>query len=211
MRPPCQFQHGSSPRAWGTVNQVYLDDGDFRFISTCVGNSPTAATIQSQIAVHPQVRGEQSLAESNLREGAGSSPRAWGTAKVGHDLTGHVRFIPACVGNSIRFHHTRAEIPVHPHVRGEQAAGHALAVELRGSSPRAWGTAHADVTVEFCNRFIPTCVGNSKSSAHWQAFSPVHPHVRGEQNSVRNRRALSFGSSPRAWGTDKCRIVQSGK
>src|SRR5690625_2793630 len=72
-----------------------------------------------------------------------------------------------------------------------------------GSSPRAWGTAILVFVVGLFVRFIPTCVGNGRRSEPNSLMPPVHPHVRGERasRSVGNRRR--FGSSPRAWGTDR--------
>ena len=52
-------------------------------------------------------------------------------------------------------------------------------------------------------RFIPTCVGNTLDQVAQLCIRSVHPHVRGEHFSKRNRLYLAYGSSPRAWGTQE--------
>ena len=74
---------------------------------------------------------------------------------------------------------------VHPHVRGE----------------------HAEDDVELAEgaRFIPTCVGNTRSQHNETLQEAVHPHVRGEHCSSAITCGPVIGSSPRAWGTRQVR------
>ena len=157
---------GSSPRAWGTpemhdpscnrqtvhphvrgehVVRVAFLTSRTRFIPTCVGNTLNYTGTAFNLD--------------------GSSPRAWGT--LARDTS--ISRVPS----------------VHPHVRGEHF--HCLLAGLadRGSSPRAWGTrdpwrtelslsaVHPHVRGEhqcavgrrkYEQRFIPTCVGNTRRS-----------------------------------------------
>ena len=130
----------------------------------------------------------------------GSSPRAWGIPNIcGIDVKS-IRFIPTCVGNT----HAASLIPelppVHPHVRGEYYAFRSLPGPCGGSSPRAWGIRgkkRQDVTQA---RFIPTCVGNTRSREYAEKNYPVHPHVRGEYQISTLQKDVNSGSSPRAWG-----------
>ena len=91
--------------------------------------------------------------------------------------------------------------PVHPHGRGERSASIAASIAWRGSSPRAWGTQYTTEKYFVNPRFIPTGVGNAKKFLDSAAQPAVHPHGRGERICVHPCRPLSFGSSPRAWGT----------
>ena len=50
-------------------------------------------------------------------------------------------------------------------------------------------------------RFIPTGVGNANLQRKPLNTMPVHPHGRGERMPPLAWRPLTFGSSPRAWGT----------
>ena len=115
-----------------------------------------------------------------LPEENGSSPRAWG-----------LRLMPA---NVVRVS------PVHPHVRGDYAAGAVLEVDQNGSSPRAWGLRHRFSIPSDTFRFIPTCVGTTSRPAAEGNTAPVHPHVRADYHSDAIVSAASYGSSPRAWG-----------
>ena len=101
-------------------------------------------------------------------------------------------------------------IPVHPHVRGEEAAGSATYNSLLGSPPRAWGRV-VELAVELrLFRFTPTCVGKSTLTGLSLLFIPVHPHVRGEEVDALIVGAVAFGSPPRAWGRGLSGILASG-
>ena len=90
---------------------------------------------------------------------------------------------------------------VHPHVRGEHSARSTRLSCQRGSSPRAWGTPAGAARGPCCERFIPTCVGNTRAYCPLPGCAAVHPHVRGEHLHALPILPPSTGSSPRAWGT----------
>ena len=100
---------------------------------------------------------------------------------------------------------------VHPHVRGEQAVVGAHYDGSRGSSPRAWGTGAERLERPATVRFIPTCVGNRCLAFLRSSIPPVHPHVRGEQESHEVPGLWDTGSSPRAWGTVLARELERGR
>ena len=50
------------------------------------------------------------------------------------------------------------------------------------------------------DRFIPTCVGNTGAFPGSAVPIPVHPHLRGEYDSMMFVMVLFSGSSPLAWG-----------
>ena len=70
-----------------------------------------------------------------------------------------------------------------------------------GSSPRARGTLSDSRLQSIESRFIPACAGNTVSGMGRSPTSPVHPRVRGEHHTCRDRFADFDGSSPRARGT----------
>ena len=70
-----------------------------------------------------------------------------------------------------------------------------------GSSPRMWGTLLLAPETMVATRFIPTHVGNSIDTLPSCDRSPVHPHACGELAITVSFLALSYGSSPRMWGT----------
>ena len=192
---------GSSPHAWGTrVSgcQVLLQT---RFIPTCVGNSSSHRRGSSSDTVHPHMRGELIPEDVDAFSVSGSSPHAWGTRFNLYLLILRRRFIPTCVGNSVVRQPKKVWITVHPHMRGELSLSFLMATSVRGSSPHAWGTPSRGMNANDTHRFIPTCVGNSRT--HWKRrwrFT-VHPHMRGELVCHELPSESVTGSSPHAWGT----------
>ena len=156
---------GSSPRVWGTPICANASDNLRRFIPTCVGNTENRICPSQYGPVHPHVCGEHLRANRNMLVICGSSPRVWGTRAI--RITGPLlrRFIPTCVGNTRRGYRHRTFLAVHPHVCGEHGVNRPVIVQHRGSSPRVWGTLYGGHRCDTHFRFIPTCVGNTKS---WQ-------------------------------------------
>jgi hypothetical protein len=172
---------GSSPRAWGTQQME------------C---HPIEA-----LAVHPHERGEHLLPLRCVRGLHGSSPRAWGTLLPCHLLLLICRFIPTSVGNTSALPPVIANLPVHPHERGEHLIMVVRIGLVYGSSPRAWGTLPPCHLLLLICRFIPTSVGNTTEKYRSKAELLVHHHERGEHTPTYQLATPRDGSSPRAWGT----------
>ena len=199
-------EFGSSPRAWGTRDDgIVLHDAG-RFIPTCVGNTAGTPSPAQTWPVHPHVRGEHSSVPVSTPTAIGSSPRAWGTLRPGRRRVRQARFIPTCVGNTWPRARPAPRRSVHPHVRGEHSEIWLPGPPGYGSSPRAWGTLLRSRPADGEYRFIPTCVGNTGRPPATSRSPPVHPHVRGEHGSPTGVHRPSWGSSPRAWGTQRPRI-----
>ena len=145
--------------------------------------------------------GEQMRRLSSVDGANGSSPRVWGTVgRARGDCPGR-RFIPTRVGNSSRRLTPTRSPPVHPHACGEQIDKAFLGNCTLGSSPRVWGTGARRASASVRRRFIPTRVGN-RGREHVRArLDPVHPHACGEQDSPGILTGVTYGSSPRVWGT----------
>ena len=74
-----------------------------------------------------------------------------------------------------------------------------------GSSPRVWGTGAGKPASLDLSRFIPTRVGNRRTSTRCCAIRSVHPHACGEQVHFGLSGRADVGSSPRVWGTGNSR------
>ncbi len=135
-----------------------------------------------------------------VKEGVGSSPRAWGRRFTTRWPPRPSRFIPTCVGQTAASCSGRARPSVHPHVRGADGAPCAPTQARLGSSPRAWGRLELTAGDNWPDRFIPTCVGQTVWHVHSSRSKTVHPHVRGADVIVFPSIAADCGSSPRAWG-----------
>jgi len=102
------------------VLQLAIDDPEYRFIPTRVGNRIGGEIIDVRNPVHPHACGEQARYAQKLLASDGSSPRVWGTAReVELDEHGR-RFIPTRVGNRSTTQSYLCADPVHPHACGEQ-------------------------------------------------------------------------------------------
>ncbi len=69
-----------------------------------------------------------------------------------------------------------------------------------GSPPRAWGLPRGRGEGRARERFTPTCVGTASAGSASRSSHPVHPHVRGDCESVMQAAVSDHGSPPRAWG-----------
>ena len=193
---------GSSPRPWGTLpprnHRCYMRK------------------------VHPHARGEHTERDFRQAVRLGSSPRPWGTREGEGEMSNNVRFIPTPVGNTkraglssiwqrgssprpwgTRQHGSEHQhfFAVHPHARGEHDQRHRVFDMASGSSPRPWGTLLIAVDARRDRRFIPTPVGNTYLLQFGRGHGAVHPHARGEHETIRAETVALAGSSPRPWGT----------
>ena len=125
----------------------------------------------------------------------------WGTRPA--DRTDHYpyRFIPTHVGNTGSVSRRSAFFPVHPHACGEHLPRSVTPHIAHGSSPRMWGTRNRGPTIRVDGRFIPTHVGNTRSTQTLSGQISVHPHACGEHTAISDVSGFGVGSSPRMWGT----------
>ena len=197
--------NGSSPRAWGTHRRRDRVRGRTRFIPTGVGNTPEGSAVSGCPTVHPHGRGEHTSMGGRFAYFGGSSPRAWGTLDADGDVGRVSRFIPTGVGNTSTDASGNPRTTVHPHGRGEHRRHIHRGERDRGSSPRAWGTPQQTRWRWPAPRFIPTGVGNTNPPQDEPHRHAVHPHGRGEHITATASSTPVAGSSPRAWGTRRCR------
>ncbi len=193
--------NGSSPRMWGTGGKRKCSVGRDRFIPTHVGNGRSSWPSSEPLTVHPHACGERCGSWRHACSISGSSPRMWGTE--GGGLRGFLaaRFIPTHVGNGSSAIMACSLMPVHPHACGERIHLFLARAHLAGSSPRMWGTGGHARRAGPILRFIPTHVGNGRSSCRLEKQRPVHPHACGERNHNSHLSCYKSGSSPRMWGT----------
>ena len=206
---PDSWQHGSSPRVWGTPTHSTLANDPKRFIPTRVGNTFVLCPNPMLRSVHPHACGEHRGIRFIKDCVLGSSPRVWGTPKINDvtSLTG--RFIPTRVGNTAARFDSCGCKTVHPHACGEHSLRSRLAAISAGSSPRVWGTLRPASIHAAAKRFIPTRVGNTVARLRGELDNPVHPHACGEHASLPRPVPAGRGSSPRVWGTRADRLLFS--
>ena len=125
----------------------------------------------------------------------------WGTQPQLFFLHSLVRFIPTHVGNTSKVFFGFFFNSVHPHACGEHGRSRTTIPPWIGSSPRMWGTRRELVGGPGIPRFIPTHVGNTRSTTGPTTRRSVHPHACGEHPSREPEQFPGLGSSPRMWGT----------
>ena len=135
--------------------------------------------------VHPHTCGEHKRGQNGHKLKNGSSP--------------------PYVGNTNSFQGVYIANPVHPHTWGEHVDQVQLAITTLGSSPRGWGTLRVNASFQFAKRLIPTRVGNTRFPANVIEFLSAHPHACGEHSRTHVHSDYKNGSSPRVWGTHRCR------
>ena len=159
------YNHGSSPRMWGTQRGVDRIRQNTRFIPTHVGNTFHSSSSRILLAVHPHARGEHIICFIIAFLLSGSSPRMWGTRNLTNLQAWLYRFIPTHVGNTFPICTFFVTKSVHPHACGEHRPLTVYAVAPTGSSPRMWGTPIWAQVAVAKQRFIPTHVGNTLNCA----------------------------------------------
>ena len=192
---------GSSPHARGTHNGKIIKDTVKRFIPACAGNTSRSIYPSCNRQVHPRMRGEHLQRSTISAFWAGSSPHARGTPAYQGIIRVHLRFIPACAGNTVRAMCTTMCTAVHPRMRGEHPPAVGSRFTLFGSSPHARGTHRVSQCVAVDHRFIPACAGNTGRPGLRAAGASVHPRMRGEHVFSSGSAQQLPGSSPHARGT----------
>ncbi len=195
----------------------------YRSIPTCVGTTRPDGNTPSGFPVHPHVRGDYRVPGTQQSSGGGPSPRAWGLQPLHLALEPGGRSIPTCVGTTTRPRTSRADppvhphvrgdydgrgqeprqphLPVHPHVRGDYWGGRLGQGRLAGPSPRAWGLLGNTLLNPSRKRSIPTCVGTTGFS--WPTSLLLVrsiPTCVGTTRTEATPASAIAGPSPRAWG-----------
>ena len=152
---------GSPPHAWGRQVRSANSLARQRFTPTCVGKTCQLGNGLFGIAVHPHMRGEDLMSIRIIHGLDGSPPHAWGRLLLNCDSHTTIRFTPTCVGKTNTGLRLTCALPVHPHMRGEDAWAKYSRKSSGGSPPHAWGRL-VMIGELFSNlRFTPTCVGKT--------------------------------------------------
>ncbi len=191
---------GSPPRVWGRQAVLVRRPAAVRFTPTCVGKTVWKHCPVPSRSVHPHVCGEDASVASSLAAPYGSPPRVWGRLLRYVDVRPAVRFTPTCVGKTPPSREHATLMPVHPHVCGEDGATREQAIANFGSPPRVWGRRDLSSLRSLRSRFTPTCVGKTWAWFSGFGFVKVHPHVCGEDSTLKRVQASENGSPPRVWG-----------
>ena len=137
---------------------------------------------QPGLLVHPHMRGDNPNAPGPATTPYGSPPHAWGQFYRSQRSFVSFRFTPTCVGTISLLRSGFLEIPVHPHMRGDNVVDGTDAYRVEGSPPHAWGQLSRPLTQQVQQRFTPTCVGTINHFGSDCRSLTVHPHMRGDNS-----------------------------
>ena len=152
---------GTSPRAWGEGRRKNVVEAGCRNIPTGVGRRLAQYRRDLRRKEHPHGRGEKVRTANPVVDLAGTSPRAWGEARLAPAALLVDRNIPTGVGRSTSTRRSGTARSEHPHGRGEKLNPKYLYCAGDGTSPRAWGEGGSASAVVPRHRNIPTGVGRS--------------------------------------------------
>ncbi len=85
-------------------------------------------------------------------------------------------------------------------MRGDNFIIYPYFYNIIGSPPHAWGQFKSYVRGNRLFRFTPTCVGTMIYIEALNTFTPVHPHMRGDNIMQVYLFQMYYGSPPHAWG-----------
>ena len=175
---------GSPPPAWGSRYQFACGKRYTRFTPTRVGKPPPLPVLVCTSSVHPHPRGEAFKRYVGVMPVNGSPPPAWGSPCFVVDADALNRFTPTRVGKPCHHAGQHRGCTVHPHPRGEAKLVRLRRVLPNGSPPPAWGSRNATPQVVPVMRFTPTRVGKPEFRRGDGDAVAVHPHPRGEAQSL---------------------------
>ena len=130
----------------------------------------------------------------------GSSPRVRGKPAARQTLARIQGLIPACAGKTSVTLRLLPRSGAHPRVCGENPREAAPIRAEVGSSPRVRGKPTVLERTLSDVGLIPACAGKTSRGVTFNADSPAHPRVCGENFTTHVLPALQSGSSPRVRG-----------
>jgi len=128
---------GPSPHAWGESHDFHTVTREAGSIPTCVGRITSKVGKETELRVHPHMRGENSSTCLLSVAVWGPSPHAWGEYVPAVDSVIRGGSIPTCVGRIPRRRTPPVALRVHPHMRGENFDSLSVLPSDAGPSPHA--------------------------------------------------------------------------
>ena len=110
-----------------------------------------------------------------------------------------LRNTPTCVGKTRIAKPSHVIQQKHPHVRGDPGHGMNNSTGTE-TPPRAWGRHPLRRCIKARARNTPTCVGKTQACRSAEGDARKHPHLRGEDKSLKRTILPVWETPPRAWG-----------
>mgnify|MGYP007080222108 CR=1 FL=1 len=188
-----------------------------RFSPACAGETSTRELMRIETTVQPRVCGRDLTDQVVAAQNAGSAPRVRERQTSRPRPNTHMRFSPACAGETLMRCHSALTPPVQPRVCGRdlerigsrvspvgsaprvRERRHARASQLRsgGSAPRVRERRWATSGGMSGRRFSPACAGETPSSCSAPSAYAVQPRVCGRDLIPAVSMPAKRGSAPR--------------
>ena len=185
---------------WGQAHSKHAVTRIVGIIPTRVGTSNIKITNNVIYKDHPHACGDKTKLSHSFHKSTGSSPRVWGQAYSGSDVTTPKGIIPTRVGTSLSLLPFGLSLWDHPHACGDKTFSKNTGRCLQGSSPRVWGQVEGVPSRFIVYRIIPTRVGTSLILRTDAKSFQDHPHACGDKRRRATLLRCLTGSSPRVWG-----------
>ena len=167
---------------------------------THVGKTDRRNRLRREDKKHPHARGEDQQPVLFPLPFSETPPRTWG--RLDHGLTPciHCGNTPTHVGKTGAGRPHGAYPWKHPHARGEDLIGHKTVKIKRETPPRTWGRLDHGLTPCIHCGNTPTHVGKTDESPNGMLGQEKHPHARGEDPPMMQKKGPSAETPPRTWG-----------
>ena len=192
---------GSSPHVRGTRPCCDCFLKGIGIIPACAGNTGCTGDVHQCRTDHPRMCGEHVKITFLGMEIWGSSPHVRGTPSVIGYRAKSRGIIPACAGNTSYRNLRSRPIRDHPRMCGEHNMAFSVRHGRQGSSPHVRGTPVMEFRIDFRQRIIPACAGNTDSGKAKASSARDNPRMCGEHQIVGFQIRFVTGSSPHVRGT----------
>ena len=139
-----------------------------QIIPTRMGTSRKIFTELRSVGDHPHAYGDKSRLALHTYFSQGSSPRVWGQEITYGQSSSNIRIIPTRMGTSSSRNNPTSVLPDHPHAYGDKFVNDIKDFHAVGSSPRVWGQGKFKCSCFLVIGIIPTRMGTSRSSLHFE-------------------------------------------
>ena len=166
-----------------------------------IGNTDNVPLLQIGQAVYPYVYREHCARINKLARHIGLSLCIQGTQLILKYKSRSKRFIPMCIGNTFANFLALELTSVYPYVYREHTGTPLSTYIYSGLSLCVQGTLFGLFRLQNSQRFIPMCIGNTRSSPYKLSNPPVYPYVYREHDIEPEQRERYYGLSLCVQGT----------
>ena len=196
---------GSSPHTRGAPPRNRFTVHREGIIPAYAGSTTACPSPSGGGRDHPRIRGEHSRMSDVADVVRGSSPHTRGARRHVRPARRHHRIIPAYAGSTSTRSLRTARRWDHPRIRGEHIQIRVVVNGFDGSSPHTRGAHPPRPERDHPGGIIPAYAGSTRNQQNQTRWTPDHPRIRGEHQSLFLAELRDGGSSPHTRGAPEAR------